>query len=230
MIASGRVVPHAPVLVPGMSQDPAIPRVMPVEAGEATVAVVISPHGATTGVYREAFGSFDRFGARGFERAAPSVSEAASSLAEGWGAPLLEGPLDHGCLVPLWWLPSRLPVIACSLADASPLQAQALASALAVLDERLLVVASAHLSAALSDAAPLTAIPGAPEFDREVLDALEGDPADLLRIDVAHGTAVGACGLPPLYVLAHLFRGGRGEVLAYDAPFGVGYVQARVEP
>jgi len=243
-IASAWVVPHAPVLVPGISvrriDAAAVPNVSP---AEVDTIVLCSPHGASTGVYRRAWGSLDDFGVSGFDRGANANEDLAEKLAASWGRPLLDGPADHGVVVPLWWLSPGFSVVACTFAEVTGPDpagdflgvrraADDLAHALRETDPRGAVafVASAHLSAGLGRAAPLAELPGARDFDRAVVAALRDEPRRLLDLPVESWRGAGACGFGPLLVLARLCEVGRAREVHYESPFGVGYVTAEIRP
>jgi hypothetical protein len=244
-IASAWVVPHAPVLVPGLSArrvdgEPTA-KIAP---GEVETIILCSPHGASTGVYRRASGSLNGFGASGFDRSAVADEELAEKVAASWGRPLLDGPADHGVVVPLWWLDAGIPVLACTFAEVTGPDSTAadlsatrraagdLAEALVDGDRRRAVafVASAHLSAGLDPAAPLAELPGARDFDHAVVAALRNEPRRLLDLPLESWREAGACGLGPLLTLALLCGIDAGGEVHYSAPFGVGYVTGEIRP
>ncbi|MPZ70368.1 MAG: hypothetical protein GEU71_12700 [Actinobacteria bacterium] len=248
---SGAIVPHAPLLTIGANSD-GIPEVMAtirsalegVRSIPSDVVILVGPHGPTTGVYRTPAGSLAGFGAPGMHAGA-ARSEVSTTLAEAWGVPEIDGS-DHGVIVPLLLdaLPP-VPIVACTLADwtgnstgwgdegdpdTSMASAARLGEAIASLaaDGSVLVVASAHTSAALSPRAPLTEREEGSRLDDRILGALRGDPRGLLDISPSQWAAGGACGAGPLTLFGQLFGGRSCEVLAYEAPVGVGYLVARV--
>jgi hypothetical protein len=237
----GLVVPHAPVLlseVRGEADPIAIP---PLHMDPPDCAVLLSPHGASTGVYRSVAGDLAGFGVTGLEVSRQTDAELSARLAERWGQQLLDEPCDHGVVVPLLagWVP-EVPVVACTLEevtgpDAAPVRsateaARAFAAALAPLtdDRAVMFVASAHTSAALTPRAPLTLRDEGLALDREIKDALETDLGELDSLSPELWTAGGACGVGPLTALGLLFKGSKAEVPYYDHPFGVGYLLAEV--
>lgn len=249
MIA-GAIVPHAPVLALGPPPDglrtPVADlraAVASLELGGGEALVVASPHGRTTGVYSEVSGSLDAFGVR--RETVRAITDAAivEQLAGLWGRPIITGPVDHGIAVSLL-LSDRigeLPVVAVTFESVTgpgvPPQhesaienARVLASAVKALssEHRIAFVASAHGAAALSPRGPLLDRPEGHQLDARILDALRDDPSELATIEPDLWRAAGSCGAGPLTAFGELFARRRAELLAYQAPFGVGYMVARV--
>lgn len=247
---SGAIVPHAPLLAIGANSDgiPAARQAIAAALGairsiSCDLVIVISPHGPTGRVYRAPGGSLSGFGVPDLS-ATTSGSGSQAALAAEWGVPVMDGS-DHGIVVPLLLgaLPDA-PVVACALAewtgastrpggrgDPSAALDSAARLAAAILsvagDLRVLVVCSAHGPAGLSPRAPLTERPESRVLERRILDALSRDPGGLAGIGVDEWAAGGACGAGPLAVFGRLFAGRSAEVVAYEAPVGVGYLVAR---
>lgn len=188
------------------------------------VVVIASPHGRRTGVYASPSGDLDGFGPRGLTVAAPGDEELARDLARAWDAPLLEEPADHGIVVPLRFLRVPAAVVAVAFEDGSG-DGASLASALASLDRPFSFVASANLSAGLTERAPLPSLEGAAETDEAALSALRESPESLTDLGPAL-VAAGSCAAPALAAFGSLFGGRACDVVAYDHPFGVGYAVA----
>jgi hypothetical protein len=246
---SGAVLPHAPLLL----TEPAAPEVSSARRAlgraaaslaralpaDATV-VVLSPHGSQACVYAGAQGDLGGFGLSVGWRGRVDAA-LRDELAAAWGMPLHPGPLDHGALVPLLLLSAARPIVAAALPewtgpgrgapelDAALAAAEGFAAALRACSEGRVVVliASAHGSAALSRRAPLLERPGASEHERRLLEAL-ADPGALAAFGATGFAAAGTCGAGPLRALAAWAPEGVGEVLAHDAPVGVGYLVAAV--
>ena len=242
MIAHGAVVAHAPVLLediqPSLDEGRrARKAVDELDFSSAEVVVIVSPHGPTAGIYERCDGSLRGFGIDDAEAARVADTGLSRALVRAWGLESIAGPVDFGIVVPLLLgVGGDLPMVAASLPQTTGPGARALSESVdaaeglavaltTVADERAVaVVASAHSSAGLSARAPLTEVSGATEVDREIVEALEADPArveDLLGPlhEVGH-----ACGVGPLSVLRHLLDGWRSEGLTYEAPYGVGYM------
>ena len=199
-----------------------------IDLTRAGTVVIASPHGSETGVYARPGGNLDGFGPRGISAEATGNADFAHALAERWGRPVLDGPADHGIVVPLRLLGTDgVAVVAVTFAeglDAEGAAAEAgrLASALGAVETGFSFVASANTSAGLDERAPLPSLPGAREAESAVLEALRDDPAALVPGLPALARA-GSCAAGPLAAFARLGAGRRCELVAYEHPFGVGY-------
>jgi hypothetical protein len=206
------------------------------------VLVLLSPHGEQDGIYAEGTGNLDDFGLEGITVAARSDPRLAESLADAWGRRVVESPADHGVVGALAVAPSELPVVACTLAEVTGPYAGATAddaiesaflfadALVQVARERSVgVIASAHTAASLTPKAPLALRPEGKELDDLILDCLATDCGSLARVDPELWREAGACGTGPLTAFGALFEGRRADVLAYDHPFGVGYLVASAE-
>jgi hypothetical protein len=205
--------------------------------------VIASPHGRATGVYSGVSGSLDAFGVRNRSVGPPTDAGVAEELANQWGRPLLEPPVDHG-IVGALLLSERSaarPVVTAAFATVTGPDAPAqfettvedaggFADAVSRVSagRRIGFVASAHTSAALNPAAPLLDRPEGHELEERVLAALRQDSAALAGIEPELWRAAGACGAGPLAAFGRLFAGRTAEVLEYEAPAGVGYLVAQV--
>ncbi|HYP22300.1 MAG TPA: hypothetical protein VEV43_01895 [Actinomycetota bacterium] len=193
-------------------------------AGAETI-VIASPHSTRTGVYKAARGDLDAFGPRGIDVSAETDAEAVEALAARWGRPVLDAPADHGIVVPLRLIEPSVPVVTVAFAEgADAAEPEGLADAVSSLGGAVAFVASANLSAGLTERSPLPSLPGAAEADAAVLDALRQDPAALAHVDFE---SAGSCAAPVLATFGSLFAGHPCDVLAYEHPFGVGYAVAR---
>ena len=152
---------------------------------------------------------------------------------------MIEEPADHGIVVPLLLRPFPTPVVACGFAEVTgpdgchPSEvltaARGLADAVTALSSRcrVLLVASAHSSAALSARAPLTKRTEGTELHGLLVEALgEGSLDRLTQLPADAWHAAGACGAGPLMTLAHLLPHAAVRGFHVCAPFGVGYLSA----
>lgn len=146
--------------------------------------------------------------------------------------------LDHGCAVPLLRLTERLPNIRIvPLTYAEPLTAKEhvafgkqLSEVFAKSSDRIAVIASGDLSHALSKDAPAGLRPEGKQFDTLVCNAVQqGSLSSLMQADEAMVAAASECALRPLLVLLGILdrMHVEPEILAYEHPFGVGYLTAR---
>jgi aromatic ring-opening dioxygenase LigB subunit len=242
MIAHGAVVPHAPVLLeeiqPSLDEGRRVRKAIEeLDFSNADVVVLVSPHAPTAGIYERCEGSLRGFGIDDAEAARDTDAGLSRALSLAWGREPIDGPIDFGIVVPLLLgVGGDLPMVAASLPQTTGPRpralsesmdaARGLADALATVADarRVAVVASAHSRAGLSARAPLTEVSGAAEVDRELVEALESDPARIENLLGPLHEVGQACGVGPLSVLRHLLEGWRSEGLTYEAPYGVGYM------
>jgi AmmeMemoRadiSam system protein A len=217
-------------------------------AHEPALIVVISPHAPrrprSIGITVDdtLSGDFARFGhaqvalaLRGAPAAAGRIAEKAR--AEGISTHALAGRgLDHGSMVPLFFVHEagyRGGVVVISLpypdTDIEAALGHALREAARAGVERWAIVASGDMSHRLTRDAPAGFAPRAREFDRgftnalrhgDLRSAISADPEllELAAEDVVQSTAVAAAAVQ--------YRAQGTRVFAYEAPFGVGYLEA----
>ena len=241
-LVSGAIVPHAPVLLPPVSGDENAARTAAVrkaiaglEFGEVEAILLLSPHGSRTGVYRSTAGSLAAFGLRGIRATHPTVDGIVSNLSSAWDRPILEGPVDHGVLVPLLSLCPAAPVVAASLRETSSFDRgsveRCVGEGRAFIDaayrlsgRRVAFVASCNTGAGLTPRAPLTEVSRAVELEERLASDLDrGALSRDLAIEVG---CAGSCAAGTLAAFAAAFGGRQIQVQAHDAPFGVGYLVA----
>ncbi|MDI6870719.1 MAG: AmmeMemoRadiSam system protein A [Bacillota bacterium] len=266
----GLVAPHPPLLIPEIGRGhlervKATVRAMEEAAAEIREAaveavVLISPHGP---VFRDAVavvldpspaGDFRGFGARArfaFTNDLPLAEAILAQLAAaGIGAVGLdpgtadryglELALDHGALVPLYFLQKAgvdVPVVPLGMALLPPAElrrvGQAIRAAAEAVGRTIALVASGDLSHRLTPDAPAGFDPAGREFDRRLVALLRrGDVDGIATIDEGLREAAGECGYRSFLMMLGAFDGGRVEtkVLSYEGPFGVGYCVALVYP
>lgn len=260
------VAPHPPIMVPEIGRDDTV-HVRDSAAAMEELAdeierigpdamIVMSPH---TPVHADSFavktaprlhGSFGMFGAPGVtlesepdmhlidilletaaRRGLPLHKTGAGPLSDG-------GDLDHGILVPLYFLlRKRLPLVCLSVSllgyrDHFKL-GTAIREAVASSGRRAVFVGSGDMSHRLKPGAPAGYSPRGEEFDQLVADVVNGaDWGGLFRLDPLLVDEAGECGLRSIFTLAGAVDGYGvdSEVLSYEGPFGVGYLVARVKP
>lgn len=235
-------MPHAPVLLPPVSGEENASRIEAVRAaiaglefGEIEAIVLLSPHGSRTGVYRSTAGSLADFGLRGIRATHPTVDGIVSDLSSAWDRPILEGPVDHGVLVPLLSLCPAVPVVTATLRETAWVDRGSVETSVgegrtfidaahSLSDRRLAFVASCNTGAGLSPRAPLTEVSRAVELEERLAGDLErGALSRDLAIEVG---CAGSCAAGTLAAFAAAFGGSQNQVRAHDAPFGVGYLVA----
>ncbi|MDI3281205.1 MAG: AmmeMemoRadiSam system protein A, partial [Bacillota bacterium] len=152
----------------------------------------------------------------------------------------VELALDHGALVPLYYLDRGgvdLPLVSLTMALLPPVQLYraglAIREAAAAVGRRVAVVASGDLSHRLIPGAPAGYHPEGARFDREIVEYLRrGDAASILGMDEAYLERAWECGYRPLVMMLGSLDGYAVEpsVLSYEGPFGVGYAVAVWKP
>jgi aromatic ring-opening dioxygenase LigB subunit len=204
-------------------------------------AVLVSPHGSQAGVYAHCKGDLAGFGLPTISVDRSSDRSLAEEIAEHWGRPLLNEPLDHGAVVPLaMGIGSNVNVTVCTLPEVTGPRALSLGKALKYEVEPLIdvlrgvgddvaLIFSAHGSACLSERGPMLPNPVGSEVQHKISEALSGEVKRLRSITLEEWVASGSCSVAPLFLLYFLFSGRRSRLLAEEAPFGVGYMTARVE-
>ncbi len=242
MIVRGAMVPHAPVLIESIQPHLDAGRWLRKAIAEmdfegVETVVVVSPHGASAGVYAEPNGSLGGFGISVPTSNRRGDADLGRAIAEAWRRPLLEERADFGVVVPLvLGLGGELPVVGVTLPEITGPQGASASDAISAAAELahalesvaglrdFAVVASAHSSAGLTPRAPLTEIYGAADDDAAQQDALAHDPAGVIElIDDLHSVG-DACGVAPLAALMPLLSGWRNRSLRVESPFGVGYI------
>jgi aromatic ring-opening dioxygenase LigB subunit len=249
------LMPHAPVLVPSvggerLGEAASTVRAMR-EAARRVVAaqpdslVAVSPHSPRqAGAFgiragRTLRGSLARFGASEAsvdlpndpELAAAIVSETKSRGVATWE--IFGEPLDHGAVVPLWFLAEagwRSPTVLFSLNHPGEgglrELGESIAAAATRTGRRIAFLASGDMSHCLQPGAPGGFHPRAREFDREFIElvrrgayrdlpAIDPELQELAGEDVMESTLVAAA--------ATNWEGAGHDVLSYEGPFGVGY-------
>lgn len=221
---------------------------------EPEVLVVMSPHAPAIGDAiaiddsQEFEGSLAQFGDATTHRwpGDPSFAHSLTTELEALGLPVVKragdarlhaGWLDHAVLVPLSFLDAaqRYPLVVISLSYLPYAEhrriGEALASAAAKTGKRVAFVASGDLSHRLTRDAPAGYSPRAEQLDKAIVGLVEqGKLSELSAIDEGLVEAGGECGLRSFIALGG-FAGSDPvptRVLAYEGPWGVGYLTALV--
>lgn len=253
------IAPHPPLLVPEVGGD-RIDRVADsqralrefsrrlVDAHPDTV-VVISPHSPldprafTARSTAELSGDFREFYAPAVRLTFPNdlgmlsaIKQAAATQDVELRALDRDYPLDHGALVPLFYLYEagwRGPTVVIGFTYQSNEKhlafGRALAAAAAESGKKVALVASGDLSHRLIIGGPYEYEPTAHFFDEQIVDAIKrGDASAVINVDPGLRERAGECGYRSI-VMALGAVGenlSEHEVLSYEGPFGVGYMVA----
>lgn len=211
--------------------------------------VVISPHSPldprafTARSINHLAGDFREFYAPAVRLTFPNDLEMVEAIkpaaaAEGVELRLLDPdyPLDHGALVPLYYLHEagwRGPIVVIGFTLQSIEKhlafGRAIAGAAGAINRRVALVASGDLSHRLAVDGPYEYEPTAHLFDEQVVDAIErGDPSGVINIDPDLRARAGECGYRSIVIaLGTVGENLRDhQVLSYEGPFGVGYMVA----
>jgi len=218
-------------------------------AFEPETVVLISPHAPLFRDYLYAYdrdplaGSFALFGASGtglsFSQDTAFVEALLNRLGDRGIPAGSEGArdgdeLDHGALVPLWFLSRKGAAFSLVVLSQSGLpEADILAAGACVaetarsLGRRTCVVASGDMSHRVNGASPYGADPRGAEFDSAVCRALRAsDPTAIRAIAPSVREAAAECGYRSILMLEGAMEGARTELISYEAPFGIGYCVA----
>jgi AmmeMemoRadiSam system protein A/AmmeMemoRadiSam system protein B len=260
------LLPHPPLALPGIGrgQERQITKTLDaLDEAAAEIAalapetiIFITPHAMAYGDYfhispgESAEGDFARFGAGEIKLAVAYDREMANEIARVAEANDIpagqaqrggsrDASLDHGAMVPLWYIQKRHADFKAVRISPSSLDPQAhyrmgrcLAAAAKGLKRKTVLVASGDLSHRLADGGPYGYAPEGPAFDRIVCDAFTSGDLQTL-FDKAHPLRDKAaeCGLSPCMMLAGCFDGMEIEtrLFSYEGPFGVGYAVASAQ-
>jgi MEMO1 family protein len=147
-----------------------------------------------------------------------------------------EYPLDHGAMVPLYYIAEagwRGPVVVFGFTSQSNDKhlafGRALREAAVRGKRRIALVASGDLSHRLIVGGPYEYEPTAHEFDEQVVRAIAGgEPSGVLNIDPDLRERAGECGYRSIVIALGSVGDemNNSRVLSYEGPFGVGYMVA----
>lgn len=268
-IVIGCLVPHPPIIIPEVGRENLIKVTSTTQAmldiaeevaqAEPETLVFISPHspGFADSIAIKASpgltGSFANFGAfnvkfsvrcdlafiDAFTKAANdyrlSITKIGSEFADLMGA----NELDHGIMVPLYYLQKRvdIPIVSIAISyggfDEHYTLGIAIQQAANATGKRVALIASGDLSHRLVPGAPAGYNPRAVDFDAKIEEIFDTGYFDELgELDPSLIEAAGECGLRSIYTLVGAFNNQdiRTKVLSYEAPFGVGYMISTVYP
>ncbi len=258
------VLPHPPIAIPAIGRGEEKKMHTTLNAFEVVarriaklkpdVVVIVSPHATAYADYfhiahnKPTEGTFAPFGAPHVrvpitlnDAMAQHIEEAyqRANIAGG----MLEsrpGEVDHGTLVPLYFIEQHYPGVEVVLLSVSGMSlidhyeaGCAIGNALREAPQRVVFVASGDLSHRLKADGPYGFDPAGPRFDAYVINALRaGDFAALLTVDSGLAHRAGECGLKSMVMVSGVCDGRAvdTEVLSYEGPFGVGYAVASITP
>ncbi len=256
MLKFASICPHPPLLIPSIGQNnlsSVNSTVMAmknlgdrVDKLEIETIVIISPHGPFQPGFMSIVsedvlkGDFSDFGSEvamefrndvdlGFniKKSADSKKIPVEILKEGIY-------LDHGAMVPLYYLTKHRPdvqIVPVSFSDLDYKKhfefGEAIHEAITNSDKRVALIASGDLSHRLIADAPSGYSPSGKKFDKLITELLENNEVgDVLRMDSSLIEEAGECGLRSIIILLGAISNMeyKFEKLSYEGPFGVGYL------
>lgn len=258
MLQFAAITPHPPIIIPGIGQPEDLKKVSKTIQAMEKLAVdfvkikpetvlIISPHapmdynGFLINSETDIKGSFIDFGLdqdfsfnNDYE-----LMEQIGYRANNAGVPVhFRGSfLDHGALVPLYYLTQKIKprLVHCAFSFLDFKTHLRYGEIIRnVIDEakgrKIAVVASGDLSHRLIPGAPAGYSPKGQEFDQELIKRLnERDISGILEIEPNLIEAAGECGLRSIIILLGILGAKYVfNLLSYEGPFGVGYLVAEL--
>lgn len=258
-ILAAYIVPHPPLIVPavGQGQERKIQattdsyRAIAQEISDykPDTIVVLSPHATVHTAYfhisptPSASGNLKQFGANTHVSVAydQQLVEELSQLCDEKGFPAgtsgeRNASLDHGTIVPLFFIQETLPVVHYVRIGISGLSLQnhyafgvLLQQAAHRLKRKVVIIASGDLSHKLTADGPYGYSPHGPGFDSALLHIMEtGNFGKFFEIDPRMCKSAAECGLRSFVIMAGALdqRAVVPKLYSYEGPFGVGYAVA----
>ena len=257
MIKLAAIVPHPPIMIPGVGRENDLFLVShtieamkklakEMEKYRPETIVIISPHAPMNplsfgiNAAEKIEGNFLNFGLNksfhfenDLELAAKIKAECDQERIE---TSFFEGTLDHGSLVPLYYLTEKMKPkivhLSFCLADLASHHAygRALYQVLTQEKKRIALVASGDLSHRLIPQAPSGYSPQGKIFDKTMINFLSmGKTQEILDLDYDFIEEAGECGLRSIIILLGMLNDNyKFNLLSYEGPFGVGYLVAKM--
>jgi len=258
MLSFAAITPHPPILIPAIGRENTKRIKKTAEAMEELekklfeanpdTIVIVSPHGA---ILPDAFSinlnprymsdlqEFGDFSTKVEFKTNTALAFRIRELMEDKNIPLVmtsEQFLDHGSVVPLYFLTKRLPDVSIVPIGYSLLDLKThfnfgdfLKEIILNEDKKIAVIASGDLSHRLTKDAPAGFSPRGKEFDEKLMELISNkNTAGLLSLDEDLIEEAGECGLRSITILSGLLEriNYEPEIMSYEGPFGVGYLVA----
>lgn len=265
MLVSAYITPHPPIIIPEIGQDNLNQVPKTIEAMEklgddiATLkpetVVIISPHSINLpnsfGIYNfESYqGNLAQFGAFNINLKFEKDQKLSKEIIAKSNFPLTEinsalapelleeNNLDHGILVPLYYLSQKynsfkLVPLTFSMLDLDKHFefGKSLGKIIKESKEEIVFVASGDLSHRLTPEAPSGYSPKGKEFDRQLVELIkQNKPQEILKLDQNLIQEAGECGLRSIVILFGVLSNFDYELdfITYEGPFGVGYATGK---
>lgn len=270
MLCFAAICPHPPIIVPGIGDTKSLNKVkktisameklaLDLEEADPDIIIIISPHGLLFPdqmnilYYPKLRGDFTQFGAPQisfeFESDPYLAQRIHSQTKDNNIATILfnnkenVGELDHGCLVPLYYLmqnlSNKVKILPIYYSYQGAQEHFSFGEVLADVinsnefkDIRIAVVASGDLSHRLLHGAPAGYSEIGKEFDKKfVSDIKNKKSSEILSYDSNWLESAGECGYRSIATLLGIVNKTdyKPEILSYEGPFGVGYLVANLK-
>lgn len=255
----GAICPHPPLLIPTIGQESlnqiqnTVRALLNLEKKlvktKPEIIIIISPHGPLASdqfnVLGEEnlsgdFGQFGNWQTKMAFRNNLELAERVQKEASKNNLPaeiINKNTLDHGMLVPLFYLTSgrldNLPIVGMGFSyldyNTHFKFGQIIGKVVKSSKKRIAFIASGDLSHKLTSDAPAGYSEKGQKFDNKLVELLKEKKADeILKMDPSFAEEAGECGLRSIMVLLGSLQGltYKPEILSYEGPFGVGYLVA----
>lgn len=254
---AGIMVPHPPIILPkvGRGEEKKIAdvdaayrhAVKTIADSKPDTVVIISPHAPAYADYiqvaspQKLYGSMAAFNDPHDAFAVENdtvLAEAIDKIARDENFPMgtlgsQDGRLDHGTMVPLWYLEQEMDhprILRVSIGGLSHLDhyraGMIIAKAARVLGRKISIVASGDLSHCQKADTHYGFKPCGPRYDARLMQEMgEGDFLDLIETSEQEAQDAMSCGHPSFSIMAGVFDGYKpvSKATAHSAEFGVGY-------
>jgi len=250
------ICPHPPIIIPQIGQenirlvDQTISALLNLEkklvAQKPEIIILVSPHSplipdkfiCLNGDYLK--GDFAQFGHPEVSLEFKTNRQLIQEIKKEFGSLIEivpEADLDHGALVPLFYLTSgKLNNLNLILLGFSflPLDVhfnfgRRLGKIIKESNKRIAFIASGDLSHRLNREAPAGYSPYGLKFDQKLIDLLKNKKTkEIINMDPYLIEEAGECGLKSIIIALGIISGlnYQTEILSYEGPFGVGYLVA----
>ena len=261
MLKFASICPHPPLLIPSIGKS-YFSKIKPtvramnelgnqIKEKQVDTIIVVSPHGP---VQMDAMsvnstkclqGDFTQFGDNTSMRIENDIDLGASikRIADSRNIPTeLVGDgifLDHGAMVPLFFLKKHVPGVKVVSITFSYIDyhkhfefGEVIYEVIESADKNVALVASGDLSHRLTPSAPAGYSPEGKIFDELLIDLLEDNKVgEILSLDSDFIEEAGECGLRSIIILLGALSNleYKFEKLSYEGPFGVGYLVGKFE-
>lgn len=258
MICFAAITPHPPIIVPGIGKTEDLKLVQgtilaldrlaqDLEGSKPDTVIIVSPHAPFSPDFfginsvdnligdLSDFGLYDEFNFENDLEIAENIRNASSE--KKINVQFYESDLDHGALVPLYYLmedtKAKLVHLSFSGLDFKTHEryGEIIGQVIEDSAKRVAIIASGDLSHRLIPSAPAGYSPKGKEFDQKLIELLKAKrEKDILDIDIDIVDQAGECGLRSVIMLLGMIRSKEWnfDLLSYEGPFGVGYMVARL--